>query len=56
MIGQAASFFLGGLIDAILELPFYLITHRVAEAPGKTAKEFEEADANSMNAWKHFPC
>jgi hypothetical protein len=55
VIGQAASFVLSGLIYAIVELPFDLITHWAAEAAERNAKEFKTADANSMNAWKHFP-
>jgi hypothetical protein len=55
VIGQAASFVLSGLIAAIVELPFDLITHWAQKAAEKNAKQFETADANSMNAWKHFP-
>jgi len=55
VIEQAASFVLRGLMNAIVELPFDLITHWAQKAAEKNAKEFETADANSMNAWKHFP-
>ena len=55
MIGHAASFVLRGLMNAIVELPFDLIRHWAQKAAEKNAKEFETADANSMNAWKHFP-
>jgi hypothetical protein len=55
VIGQAASFILSALIGAIVELPIDLITYWAAKAAEKNAKEFETADANSMNAWKHFP-
>ena len=55
VIGQAASFVLNELIGAIVELPFDLITHWAEKAAAENAKEFEAADANSMNAWKHLP-
>jgi hypothetical protein len=55
VIGHAVSFVFSGLIDAIVELPFDVITHWVQKAAERNAKQFETADANSMNAWKHFP-
>ena len=55
VIGQVASFVLRGLMEAIVEMPFFLIEFSAQKAAEKNAKEFETADANSMNAWKHFP-
>ena len=55
LIQLAVSFVVSWFIESIGELPFDAIIHRAEEAAQENAREFEAADANSINAWKYFP-